>query len=168
MSLEARPEPIDGAPPAVRWRWDAETDILSGAFGTPRRGGGFTGTVELTDPEGSIVVLDVSDGLLCGIDVVVWPEVATVATLAPPSGYIDGHVALHSKTGRGPVVSLEVDTELEMVTNPTESVFHLRIGDLRRASVVRAAQDVYVEIDAQHHLAGFWLTAVPPLANDDR
>ena len=77
MHMEARVEPLSGALPTIGWRWDPETDILSGAFKGNRKSGGLTGTVELTDAEGSVAVLDVNNGVICGLDVVVWPEVTT-------------------------------------------------------------------------------------------
>jgi len=49
VSIEARIEPLSGALPNISWRWDSETDILSGAFKGNRKSGGLTGTVELTD-----------------------------------------------------------------------------------------------------------------------
>src|SRR5689334_24596949 len=81
MTMEARIEPVSGALPSITWRWDPETDILSGAFKGNRKTGGLTGTIELTDAEGSVAVLDVNNGVICGLDVVVWPEVTTGADL---------------------------------------------------------------------------------------
>jgi len=49
--MDARIEPLAGGLPALVWRWDAETDILSGAFKGNRAGTGLTGTVELTDED---------------------------------------------------------------------------------------------------------------------
>src|SRR4029078_11200940 len=84
MIVDARIEPLNGPLPTVAWRWDPETDILSGAFKDNRKGGGLTGSVELTDAEGAVAVLDVQQGVVCGVDVVVWPEVVTVADLRGP------------------------------------------------------------------------------------
>src|SRR4051794_902689 len=67
MSMDARIEPLSGGLPSVSWRWDPETDILSGAFKGNRKSGGLTGTVELTDAEGSVAVLDVNNGVICGL-----------------------------------------------------------------------------------------------------
>ena len=44
MTVDARIEPFSGPLPSITWRWDAETDILSGAFKDNRKGGGLTGT----------------------------------------------------------------------------------------------------------------------------
>src|SRR4026209_669522 len=110
MSMDARVEPLSGALPTINWRWDPETDILSGAFKGNRKSGGLTGSVELTDDEGSVAVLDVSNGVICGLDVVVWPEVSTSPTLQVPAQLTDGRVVLPSRPSRPGVASVEVDT----------------------------------------------------------
>ena len=162
VNMEARVEPLTGSLPVIAWRWDPETDILSGAFKGNRKSGGLTGTVELTDDEGSVAVLDVNNGVICGLDVVVWPEVATTPTLQVPAQLTDGRVVLPSRPSRPGVASVEVDTTLSVETNSAESVFHLRIGPRRPVEVVRVADNFYVEVDQQAGLAGFWLANVPP------
>jgi hypothetical protein len=161
MSMDARIEPLSGVLPSVSWRWDPETDILSGAFKGNRKSGGMTGTVELTDAEGSVAVLDVNNGVICGLDVVVWPEVITVSELQVPAKLTDGRVVLPSRPSRPGVASVEVDTTLSVQTNGTESVFHLQIGPRRPVEGVRTADNFYIEVDHQGGLAGFWLTNVP-------
>lgn len=160
--MEARVEPLGGSLPSISWRWDPETDILSGAFKDNRKSGGLTGTVELTDAEGSVAVLDVNNGVICGLDVVVWPEVTTRTDIQVPAQLTEGRVVLASGGSRGAIASLEVDTSLSVETNSSESVFHLRIGARRQVEVVRAADNFYVEMDQQGGLAGFWMTNVPP------
>ena len=162
--MDARVEPLTGALPAIGWRWDPETDILSGAFKGNRKAGGLTGTVELTDAEGSVAVLDVNNGVICGLDVVVWPEVATVSELRVPAQLTEGRVVLPSDPSRAAITSVEVDTVLSVRTNAAESVFHLRIGSKRPVEVVRVADNFFVEVDQQGGLAGFWLNNVPPFA----
>ena len=161
MSMDARIEPLSGALPSVSWRWDPETDILSGAFKGNRKSGGMTGTVELTDAEGSVAVLDVNNGVICGLDVVVWPEVIAVSELQVPAKLTDGRVVLPSRPSRPGVASVEVDTTLSVQTNANESVFHLQIGPRRPVEGVRAADNFYIEVDHEGGLAGFWLTNVP-------
>jgi hypothetical protein len=164
VSMEARVEPLTGALPTIGWRWDPETDILSGSFKGNRKAGGLTGTVELTDAEGSVAVLDVNNGVICGVDMVVWPEVATVPDLKVPAQLTDGRVVLPSNSSRQDIASVEIDTSLSVSTNGTESVFHLRIGPKRAVEVVRVADNFYVEVDQQGGLAGFWLNNVPPFS----
>lgn len=169
MSMDARIEPLSGALPSINWRWDPETDILSGAFKSNRKSGGLTGSVELSDAEGSVAVLDVNNGVICGLDVVVWPEVISVAELKVPATLADGRVVLPARPSRPGVASVEVDTTLSVHTNSTESVFHLQIGPKRPVEGVRAADNFYIEVDQHGGLAGFWLTNVPaftPLEDD--
>jgi hypothetical protein len=162
VNVEARVEPLTGSLPSIGWRWDPETDILSGAFKGNRKSGGLTGTVELTDAEGSVAVLDVNNGVICGLDVVVWPEVSTGASLQIPARLTDGRVVLPARPSRPGVASVEVDTTLLVETNSAESVFHLRIGPRRSVEVVRVADNFYIEVDQRGGLAGCWLTNVPP------
>jgi hypothetical protein len=162
VTVDTRVEPLTGGLPSIAWRWDPETDILSGAFKGNRKSGGLTGTVELTDDEGSVAVLDVNNGVICGLDLVVWPEVTTTPTLQVPARLTDGRVVLPSRASRPGVASVEVDTTLSVETDSTESVFHLRIGPRRAVEVVRVADNFYVEVDQHGSLAGFWLANVPP------
>lgn len=165
MHMEAMVEPLTGPLPTIGWRWDPETDILSGSFKGNRKSGGLTGTVELTDAEGSVAVLEVNNGVICGLDVVVWPEVATRSELLVPAQLTEGRVVLPGGGGPRPAVSsVEVDTTLSVETNTAESIFHLRIGPKRRVEVVRASDNFYVEVDQQGGLAGFWMTNVPPFS----
>ena len=162
--MDTKIEPLTGALPSIAWRWDPETDILSGSFKGAKKSGGLTGTVELTDAEGSVAVLDVNGGVVCGIDVVVWPEVSTRSEIQVPGRMTEGRVVLGSGGSRAAVASVEVDTSLSVETNANESVFHLLIGPRRAVEVVRAADNFYVEVDQQGGLAGFWMTNVPPFS----
>ena len=163
--MDAKIEPLGGSLPSIAWRWDPETDILSGSFKGSHKSGGLTGTVELTDAEGSVAVVDVNSGVVCGIDVVVWPEVTTRSDIQVPARLTDGRVVLASGGSRAAVSSVEVDTTLSVETNASESVFHLLIGTRRPVEVVRVADNFYVEVDQQSGLAGFWMTNVPPFSS---
>jgi hypothetical protein len=162
MALEihvvARPEPL----PTLRWQWDAETDILTGSIKADPRGGGYTGTVELNDDDGSIAMLDVNSGVLCGIDIVVWPEVTPIAGLAAPVEARHGQVVVPSRTAKRGVAAIEFDTTLTVSADPAESVYHVRIGTRRPVEPIRIADHFVVEVDAAQRLAGFWLEHVPP------
>jgi hypothetical protein len=162
MALEihvvARPEPL----PTLHWQWDAETDILTGGIKVDSRGGGYTGTVELNDEEGSIAMLDISGGVLCGIDIVVWPEITTLVGLAAPVEARHGQVVVPSRTAKRGVASIEFDTTLSVSADPMERTFHLRIGTRRPVEPIRIADRFVVEVDGAQRLAGFWLEDVPP------
>lgn len=150
--------------PAVAWRWEPETDILAGALRPVRPGP--TGSLELSGHDGSVAVVDLVDGGIAGLDVVVWPEVVTVTGLALPPVDRQGVVRVVPGNGaRGSVLELEVG--LGARANPAEDLIHLRVGAARPASVVQVADRMYVEVDEGGGLAGFWLAAVPPLMSGE-
>jgi hypothetical protein len=161
MSVEVRVEPLIGKLPTVAWRWDAETDILAGSFKVATTGPGLTGTVELTNDEGAIAVLDVIGGVIHSLDVVVWPEVSVSTQLTPPVPTGDGRVVVPSRLSQPGIASLEMDAALSIATTADESVFHLRLGNRRPVEVVRIADHWLAEVDQKRRLAGFWLLAVP-------
>ena len=157
VSIEARIEPLTGALPSIAWRWDPETDILSGASRATGRAGGLTGTVELTDAEGSVAVLDVNNGVICGLDVVVWPEVTTAADLQVPARLTDGRVVLPSAPpAPGSPRSRWIPRSRSRPTAP-RACFTCGSAPGRAVEVVRVADNFYVEVDQQGGLAGFWL-----------
>jgi len=160
--VEAQVEPCHGPVPSIIWRWDPETDILSGSFKPEGRAAGLTGTLELADNEGSIAVVDVSSGVVRGLDIVIWPPVITVPDLKPPSPTRQGRVVLPSRASQPGVASLEFDTSLSVSVNADESIFHLRIGARRHTEPIRVADHLMIELDQRRRLAGFWLERVPP------
>lgn len=171
MGLAARIVERTGKRPRVTYRWDSETDILTGAL----KGGGqvgdsaqgLSGSVELEGVDGSFVLLDVQDGAIRGVEVVVWPDVRTVATLQSPASPRAGEIILpKSQPGRA-LAALEVDTPLTIETNPAESVFRIRVGPSRKVETVDVADGLVVEVDERGDLAGLWLTGVPPFPADE-
>jgi uncharacterized protein YuzE len=170
MGLAARVEERAGRPPRISYRWDTETDILTGAVkGTHRaaEGGGLSGSVELEGSDGSFILLDVQDGAIRGVEVVVWPDVRTVQTLQPPGKPRAGDVVLPIRKAGEVLAALEVDTALTIETNPGESVFRIRVGPSRRVEAVHVADGLLVEVDEKGEIAGFWLTGVPPFPADE-
>jgi len=166
MHFEARIEPLDGKLPKVTYHWDPETDILSVACKGGGKASGLNGTVDLEGDDGSFVVLDVSGGALRGLDVVTWPDdVRTVDALAAPEPDKEGRVVFPSRQSQPGVAAVEVDTALTVDRNQNESVFHIRVGRTRPASVVRVGDHLLVEVDKQSRLAGLWLLDVPPFPN---
>ncbi|MGH7584521.1 MAG: hypothetical protein ACREL5_14995 [Gemmatimonadales bacterium] len=166
MALEIHVLTQPGPLPALHWNWDAETDILSGSLSPTPHGAGYTGTVELNDDEGSVAVLDVINGVLCGLDIVVWPEITPLAGLAAPVEARTGQVVVPSRTAKRGVAALEFDTTLTMSADPAERTFHLRIGMRRPVEPVRIADRFLVEVDSAERLAGFWLEDVPPMSRE--
>jgi len=166
MRFEARIEPLDGKLPKVSYRWDPETDILTVACKGVTKGNGMNGTVDLEGGDGSFVVIDVAGGAMRGVDVVTWPDdVRTVASLAPPKPSREGQVTFPGRRSQPGIAAVELDTALTVDKNQTESVFHIRVGRQRPATVVRVADHMLVEIDKLSRLAGLWLLEVPPFPN---
>src|SRR5215210_9098233 len=86
--------PHDDAAAPVRFRWDADTEILSASI-VDRRGGGSVATaVELEGSDGSWVTLELRAGRFCGVEVAVWPPVKARSVLAPPRSAQAGHASL--------------------------------------------------------------------------
>ncbi|MGH7528882.1 MAG: hypothetical protein ACREMN_00720 [Gemmatimonadales bacterium] len=166
MQFEARIEPLAGKLPKASYRWDPETDILTVSCKGVAKGNGMNGTVDLEGGDGSFIVLDVAGGALHGVDVVTWPDdVKTVAALEPPPPTKDGQVTFPNRRSQSGVAAVEVDTALTVDKNPTESVFHIRVGRTRPTAVVRVADHLLIELDKQSRLAGLWLLDVPPFPN---
>jgi hypothetical protein len=167
MGLAGRVVERSGRVPHINYKWDAETDILTGAIKSSRKqAGGLTGSVELEGSDGSFILLDVAGGVICGVEVVVWPDVRT-ASLAVPSEVEEGDVTLPTRRSQPSVAAVEVDTALTIETNAAESVFHVRLGPARKARTVRVADGLLVEVDEQEELAGLWLLEVPPFPADE-
>ena len=167
MSFETKIEPLSGKLPKVSYRWDLETDILSVACkGAVAKSTGMNGTVDLEGADGSLVVIDVADGCLRGVDVVSWPDdVRTIDALEAPATSTDGRVVFPSRRSQSGIAAVEVDTSLTVEKNGPESVFHLRLGRARGVTVVRVADLLLIEVDKQARLAGLWFLDVPPFPN---
>ncbi len=148
--------------PAVAWRWESETDILSGTTRSPRSHESAE-TVELSAENGAVIVLDVIAGDVCGLDVVIWPDVETISGLTAPAPAATGRVRI-PPSPEGP---WQVETELAVEVDGMEQTFHLLVGKKRPSTVVRIADHLMVEVDASRHLAGFWLTGVPPFPSEE-
>jgi len=166
MHFETKIEPLGGKLPKVTYRWDPETDILTVACKGVAKGNGMDGTVDLEGGDGSFVVIDVAGGMLRGVDVVTWPDdVRTVASLEPPKPNKEGQVTFPDRRSQPGVAAVELDTPLTVDKNQVESVFHIRVGRQRAATVIRVADHLLVEVDKQNRIAGLWLLEVPPFPN---
>jgi len=169
--LEVRLEPLQGALPAIRWRRDEETEILSGGFKSAAKGrGGASITVELADAEGAIVVLDVVAGRLTGLDVVIWPALDPVPGLKPPATSRDAEVLWPAKPAAISAAAVELETPLLASTNDAGTLLHLELGRSRLAETVRLADHLLADIDDRQRLAGLWLLDLPqldPALDDD-
>ena len=169
MGLGARIVERKGRSPHIGWRWDRETDILTGAIKRPaaKDAPGLNGSVELEGGDGSFVLLDIAAGKIHGVEVVVWPDVRTVPALDVPESATPGDVELPGRRSQPAVAAVEVDATLAIDANTDESVFHVRIGPSRPVKTVRVADGLAVEVDEEAgELAGLWLSEVPPFPAD--
>ena len=72
MGLGGRVVERTGRVPHISYRWDPETDILTGTIRSDtKKAGGLTGSVELEGSDGSFILLDVAGGAIHGVEVVV-------------------------------------------------------------------------------------------------
>jgi len=162
MGYVAKVEKLDGKLPKIAYRWDAETEILSGQFKVTRKADGLTGSVELTDAEGSYVILDVAGGAVRGVEVVVWPETSIVEGLAPPQPTSQGRLMMPARASQPGIAAVELETHLSAHKRADESVIHVMVGSRRKVDVVELAEGLILEVDTEGNIAGLWLTNVPP------
>jgi len=159
--LRAALVPRFGGVPHIAWRWEAETDILSGSSRTAAPGEGAV-ALELSSPDGAVVVLDIIGGELCGLDIVIWPDLETVPTLAPPSTVTPGGLLMAAATG-----APQEEAALAVRVDGPERTVHLRVGPARPGRAIQVADHLIAEVDDEGVLAGLWLTSVPPFPSEE-
>ncbi|GBD31418.1 hypothetical protein HRbin33_00370 [bacterium HR33] len=161
--LSARVQPLSGALPAIAFKWDPETEILSGHFSGAGEGGGLTGSVEIAGTDGAYVVLDVNRGVLTGLEIAVWPKTTVVPELRPPRASSTGKLSVPSRPSQPGIAAVELETSLAAEKSEDQSVIHLMVGPKRSVTVVQLADNLLLEVDEAGQIAGFWLLDVPPL-----
>ncbi len=159
-SVGGRIEPLDGPLPRMDFHWDPETEILSGAADVQGERG-LTGSIELEDARGAVVTLDFASGVMRGLEVVVWPAHRTDEKLHRPTGEGTGRFVVPGRPSQPGVAVVEVDIGLAVESTPDESVMHLRVGPRRASTPVQLAENLFIEIDEEREIAGFWLLEVP-------
>ncbi len=155
-------ESMAAALPAVEYRWDADTDILTAAMDAGAKGQGMSGSVEIEGSDGSWLIFDVNGGRIAGVEVAVWPDVRKVGVLAPPADAAASLVTIPARVSQPGVAALEIDMRLVADADATERTIHFRFGAPRTVRAVRVAQDLIFDIDDANHIAGLWLLNVPP------
>jgi hypothetical protein len=159
MPVRVTVDRADGPLPAFDFHWDTETEILAGRHSAPARKGASAVAWELEGQDGAVVVLETVDGVLCGVEVVVWPDVERAARLASPHDAVPGRVRLVPPAGASGAV-VEVETRITAAALPSEVLIHLSLG-APRARSVQIASNVVVDLDAEDGLAGLWLQDLP-------
>jgi hypothetical protein len=157
-------DPDDALPPAVRYRWDAETEILTACVDErvdERGDGGWpAASVALAGPSGAWVTLDLRGGRFCGLEVAVWPPVVRRLVLPAPRATVVGHARCPAAAAAAEV---EADVELTAERDRGGRTVRLGVGPPRPARPVRVARDILLDVDDAGALAGVWLLNVPPL-----
>ena len=167
MNITVQVEPADIAPPAVRYRWDTDTAILTASlFDAAPAGQGLSGSVELAGDDGSWVILDVKAGRINGVEVAVWPDVRKMTVLDPPVHTPAVRLVVASRRPESGVAVLQMDTALIAESDQTERTIHFRLGSCRAARTLRIARDVLVDVDERQSIKGIWLLNVPPFPSD--
>jgi hypothetical protein len=169
MHIAVKLDAPSGKPSVVKYRWDADTDILSAHVRDVRAGtgqNGMTGSVEIEGADGSWLILDVRAGQIAGVEVAVWPDVKNVGTLVPPPAPMHASVSIPARSSQPGIAALEVDTRLTAEADAAERTIHFRLGSPQVTSVVRAATDLLLELDERQHLVGVWMLNVPPFPSD--
>lgn len=162
MSLKIRLEPVaDGNVPDVSYRWDPDTEILCAALHNGVLREGLTGSLDIEGENGAWLTFELLDGRLAAVEVAVWPDVESVASLSPPAPAGAATVLVPS-AGHGRLDALEVDTSIRAVADAPERTIHFRIGDTRPSTAHRVARDFLLEVDARQRIAGLWFLNVPP------
>lgn len=162
IPIQIEPPRADGPAPAVEYRWDPDTEILSAQL-SPRAGGtGMSGSVELEGADGSWLILDVSAGSINGVEVAVWPDVQKRNSLQPPGTVEDGRVVVPARKAGNGLAAVEIETPMLAEADEAERVFHFVLGKRRQTRTVRFARDLLVDLDGANNLAGLWLLNVPP------
>jgi hypothetical protein len=160
IPIELKPA-ADSNAPAVEYRWDPDTEILSAQLNPRAKGNGMSGSVGLEGADGSWLILDVSEGRINGVEIAVWPDVQKRNSLKPPACE-DALVTVPSRRSQPNVASLEFETALLAEADESERVFHFVLGKRRQTRTVRFAKDLLLDVDGSNHLAGLWLLNVPP------
>jgi len=166
VRIAVQVEPGADAPPAVEYRWDEDTDILSARLQPAPQGDGAAGSVEVAGADGSWLILDLTAGRINGIEVAVWPDVRKRATLEPPDAAETAQAVVRAAGPRGQVTSLELSTPVLAEADQSERTIHFRLGDQRRARTLRVGRDLLLDLDAQSRIAGVWLLNVPPFPGE--
>jgi len=161
MGLAAQIVALTGPLPTARYTWDPETEILSGHLDGVDAEHGLTGSVEFEGKDGSFIVLDIADGVMRGLEIVVWPRTDTVSALEAPEATSTGRLCLPTRASQPGIAAVELETVLTATRSADESTIHLRVGNKRKVTLTRLADRLILEADRRGEVAGFWLLGVP-------
>ena len=166
MAITVRVDAGAAKLPAVEYRWDADTDILTAVLDGGAKGDGMSGSVGVEGSDGSWLIFDVAGGRIAGVEVAVWPDVRKVGALVPPADASPALVTIPTRVSQPGVAAFEVDTHVVADADASERTIHFRFGAPRSMRAVRVAQDMIFDVDDSDRIAGIWLLNVPPFPTD--
>jgi hypothetical protein len=105
--------------------------------------------VDIEGADGAWITLELTDGRLGSVEIAVWPDVRTVATLPEPKSARPARIRVPTRHSQPGLAALEVDTAIQAVADKAERTIHFRIGAARPTSVLRVATDLLLELDAE-------------------
>jgi hypothetical protein len=158
--------PLEGELPQAQFQWDFKTEILVSTISHRESDELVSRTLQLGGSHGSYVSLNLEDGFLAGIEVVVWPQGDVVDQLNLPIAERSGRLRVDLGGYGNPPGVIELDTPLSCTRTSDESRVHLAFGRHDSIEVVSLAENLWAEIDDKGLLAGLWLADVPPFPED--
>ena len=162
MTLVTEVVPLQSDLPRVEYRWDFDTEILSGRLSGASADPESQGVIEMGGPGGSFVSLGLAGPVMTGLEVVVWPPSESVSELVPPASKRRGHLKIYPNTEERTTGVVELKVPLGCEKSSNKSIIHIVVGNPRTVESVTVADKLLAEVDSDGHLAGFWLIDVPP------
>lgn len=161
MTIAVELQPVAGVPPAVHYRWDADTDIFTATLSAGGGAGESSASVEIEGTDGSWLVLDLRGGRVVGVEIALWPDVHHNPALTAPLPAESADIMVPMRVSAGPA-TLEVEAPMRAEADGSERVLHFRIGERRDVRSVRFGSDLLLDVDRRGRLAGLWFLNVPP------
>ena len=167
MKLKVAATQEGGSPPAVDYRWDGQTGILSARFMRAHNGhqspaASAEGLVEIAGNDGSWLHLETHAGRLEGMEIAIWPEFDVDSAQRPPEmseGYADVQLQVEEQAAKSGVIALT--TNVRAIPCSSGQLMRLRFGSSRLHTLLRAADNLLVGTDRQGRLAEIWMLRVP-------
>ena len=161
MTLVTEVVPLQSGLPQAEFKWDFDTEILSGRL-SGASDSGAQRVIEMGGPGGSFMSLGLDGPVMTGLEIVVWPQTEAVSELAPPDAQHRGQLKVYPDARERSSGVVELTVPLECERTGDLSVIHLKLGSSRSVESVAVADGLLAEVDDDGHLAGFWLLNVPP------
>lgn len=162
MTIPIQVLPLEGELPRADFHWDSKTEMLASTIIYGEPAGSDFRTLELGGAHGSYVSLNLVNGLLTGIEIVVWPQGEIVDELSTPSAARNGQLKVDLSGHGNTAAVVELDGPLSCLRTADESRVHLSFQREVSTEVVALAHNLMADVDDRDRLAGLWLVDVPP------